>query len=259
MATFLFDKTVFGPISSRRLGISLGINLLPNNTKICTFDCIYCECGWNPKDRKIKPKLPSRTQVKEKLEIKLKELQEMKQVPDVITFAGNGEPTVHPEFELIINDTLALRDRYASKARVAVLSNATMLHKQSVINALKKVDDNILKLDAGNINFIDLVNKPNKQIKLDTLVSQLQLFNGKLTIQTMFIKGIHQSVSFDNTTEIEVRMWMQQLKKIAPEKVMIYSIARDTPADKLVKVKKETLDKIAEKVQSELNIKVEVA
>ncbi len=259
MATFLFDKTIFGPISSRRLGISLGVNLLPNNTKVCTFDCIYCECGWNPKGNKIKPILPTRFKVKEKLEAKLIELQKMNQVPDVITFAGNGEPTIHPEFESIIDDTLALRSLYAKKARVAVLSNATMLHKESVVAALKKVDDNILKLDAGITDFIDLVNKPNKTINLDTLIAQLQKFEGKLIIQTMFLKGVHQSISFDNTTEIEIKMWMEKLKKIAPQKVMIYSIARDTPADKLIKVEKEILDKIAEKVTSELKIKVEVA
>lgn len=259
MATFLFDKTIFGPISSRRLGISLGVNLLPNNTKVCTFDCIYCECGWNPKGNEIKPKLPTRQTVKEKLEAKLLELLKMNQVPDVITFAGNGEPTIHPDFELIIDDTIELRNLYAKKARVAVLSNATMLHKESVVNALKKVDDNILKLDAGIPDFIKLVNKPKKAINLDRLITQLQQFKENLIIQTMFIKGVHQSISFDNTSQIEVKIWMEKIKKIAPQKVMIYSIARDTPADKLIKIEKEELNKIAKKVTSELNIKVEVA
>ena len=259
MATFLFDKTIFGPVLSRRLGVSLGVNLLPNDTKVCTFDCIYCECGWNPKVALIKPKLPTRVEVRQKLELKLKELIQFNQQPDVITFAGNGEPTIHPEFGFIIDDTLELRDKYCPNARVAVLSNATMLHKSTVVNALKKIDDNILKLDAGSLDFINTVNLPNKTMDIDQLVRQLQKFEGKLIVQTMFLKGEHNGVKFDNTTPKEVELWMEQLAKIKPEKVMIYSIARDTPSNQLIKVEQKELNDIAAKIISTLNMKVEVA
>jgi wyosine [tRNA(Phe)-imidazoG37] synthetase (radical SAM superfamily) len=259
MSTFLFDKTVFGPVKSRRLGVSLGINLLPNDQKLCTFDCIYCECGWNPNSKGKKPILPSAEEVYSKLEEKLKAMADEGELPDVITFAGNGEPTMHPQFLQIVDNTISLRNRYAPLARVAVLSNSTMLHKANVVEALNKVDDNILKLDSGIPNTVELLNAPAFPVNLNDLTKQLQQFKGNLTIQTMFVKGEYKGVKVDNTTPEEIEAWMGILKSVAPKRLMIYTIERVTAADGLTKVAKHELDRIAELVQLKLNIKVEVS
>lgn len=259
MATFLFDQTIFGPIISRRLGISLGINLLPNDSKLCSFNCLYCECGWNPDRKKTKVVLPSREEVQSQLKEKLAEMQKSLQLPDVITFAGNGEPTMHPDFENIIDDTILLRDEYSPKSKIAVLSNATMLHKPGVVSALRKVDDNILKLDSGTIETINLLNKPVRKIDLNSLISQLKQFEGKLIIQTMFLKGSYQGTVFDNTTKEEVDKWIKILKEIQPRRVMIYSIARDTPAEHLVGIELLQLEKIGKRVENEISIPVQVS
>ena len=259
MSTFLFDSAVFGPVKSRRLGVSLGINLLPNDSKLCSFDCIYCECGWNPDPRKVKAVLPNRSQVKVALEKKLEEMAVNHELPDVITFAGNGEPTMHTEFSTIIDDTVELRDRLAPSARIAVLSNSTMLFKPTVVEALKKVDDNILKLDSAFPATIEIMNCPVGRFDLDKVVEQLCVFNGRLAIQTMFLKGIFKGVSFDNTTDEEVTSWIGLLKKIRPERVMIYTIARDTPLETLTRISLEKLNEIAAKVRHETNCTVEVS
>lgn len=259
MATFLFDQTIFGPIISRRLGVSLGINLLPNHTKLCSFDCIYCECGWNP-ERKTNPvKLPKREVVQSLLRQKLIEMRLDEQLPDVITFAGNGEPTLHPQFEAIIDDTIRLRNELSPNSRIAVLSNATMLHKSSVIAALAKVEDNILKLDSAVLETILLVNKPVGRFDIEKLVNQLKKFNGALIIQTMFLKGVMDGVFFDNTTEMEVSSWIALLKEIRPGSVMIYSLARDTPADGLIGITLAELEAIGERVELETAIPVQVS
>lgn len=259
MSTFLFDSTIFGPVISRRLGVSLGINLLPNNSKLCTFDCVYCECGWNPDPRHVKANLPGREDVKKELESKLVEMRSNKRLPDVITFAGNGEPTLHPQFGQIINDTLALRDAYAPQSRVAVLSNSTMLFKPQVVDALKKVDDNILKLDSAIPETIAKMNMPVGKFDLNRLLEQLKQFEGKLIIQTIFLKGEHKNETFDNTTDIEVQAWMKLIQEIAPQKVLIYSIARDTPIHSLEKISIDELNHIANNLHKSTGIKVEVS
>src|ERR1035437_2413611 len=180
MSTFLFDKTIFGPVISRRLGISLGINLLPNDSKLCSFDCIYCECGWNPKKRDKKVILPTRTEVRTLLRGELLKMNTESIIPDVITFAGNGEPTLHPEFGGIIEDTIQIRNELCPKARIAVLSNSTMLHKASVVEALKKVDDNILKLDSGITSTIILLDQPVGKFDLNKVVDNIKQFHGQL-------------------------------------------------------------------------------
>lgn len=250
MATFLFDKIIFGPVKSRRLGVSLGINLLPGDVKVCSFDCIYCECGWTPKKYKKKAVLPTRQEVREKLEEKLSEMSRANELPDVITFAGNGEPTLHPDFEEIINDTLELREILAPNARIAVLSNATMLHKKSVFSALLKVDDNIQKLDSPFEETIKVLDCPASSFNLAKTVEQLAAFNGKVTVQTMFIKGSFKGTEIDNTTETEITAWLELLKKIKPEMVMIYTIARDTPLETLKKIPARQLEEIAERVKN---------
>lgn len=259
MATFLFDKIIFGPVTSRRLGVSLGINLLPQNSKLCSFDCIYCECGRNPDSRKTKAVLPPRDLVRVELQKKLKQMVTDGKLPDVITFAGNGEPTMHPDFGGIIDDTIQLRNELTPLARIAVLSNSSMLFKQSVVEALKKVDDNILKLDSAFPKTIEIMDCPVVPFNIDKLVEQLCAFKGKLVIQTLFLSGSYKGENFDNTTNEEVEAWIALLKKIQPERLMIYTIARDTPVETLNRIPIETLENIANKVRSQLEIQVEVS
>ena len=249
MGTFLFNEIVFGPVQSRRLGVSLGINVLPENGKICSFDCIYCECGFTPDEHEKKMVLPSRKEIRQKLEERLTEMTQSNALPDVITFAGNGEPTMHPAFAGIIDDTIALRDRYAPDARVAVLSNATMLHKPDVYSTLLKVEDNILKLDSAFEKTVQLINRPRIKFNLPELIRRLKSFDGKVTIQTLFVKGHYMGETIDNSTEEEVSAWLKLIREISPGQVMIYTIARDTPIDTLKKVSAQKLDEIARKVK----------
>ena len=259
MPTFLFDQTIFGPIISRRLGVSLGINLLPNDSKLCSFDCIYCECGWNPDKGSVKAIFPTRAEVKRQLGEKLVRMKSEGKLPDVITFAGNGEPTMHPDFAAILDDTLQLREELCPGARIAVLSNSTMLHKAKVIEALKKVDDNILKLDSGIPETIQVLDQPVGRFDIVKVVNNLKQFDGKQIIQTMFIRGSFKGVVIDNTTEIELEAWIALLLEIRPASVMIYTIARDTPAKDLRKVPVKELEKIAQRVRIETGLDVQVS
>lgn len=251
MSTILFDKIVFGPIQSRRLGVSLGMNLLPTDGKLCSFDCIYCECGLN-EERRTRSKLPAREEVKEALIRKLTAMQAEGIAPDVITFAGNGEPTLHPQFGDIIEDTIATRNRFFPHAKIAVLSNATMLHKEYVFQALSKIEDNILKLDSVLDSRIRQLNEPNSpSFSFEGLLKQLCRFEGNLIIQTMFLRGEVDGMSVDNTTEEEIAGWLEALKQIKPKQVMIYTIDRETPVKALKKVSKEVLEAIANRARRE--------
>ena len=248
MSTFLFDQIIFGPIRSRRLGISLGVTLMPTDTKICSFDCIYCECGWTPRKREHKAVLPTRQEVKQKMDEKLRGMVAAGEFPDVITFAGNGEPTLHPEFEGIIDDTILLRNQLCPQARIAVLSNATMLHKSGVVRALLKVDDNIQKLDSAFEKTVKKIDCPSSAFKLTEVVENLKAFEGRVIIQTLFLRGQHKNEPIDNATEAEVSAWLKLIAEIRPQKVMIYSIDRDTPAQGLEKVPVQELQQIAMRV-----------
>ncbi|NPA35244.1 MAG: radical SAM protein [Chlorobi bacterium] len=250
MPTFLFDKIIFGPVKSRRLGVSLGINLLPVDSKLCSFDCIYCECGLNTGYENKKVSLPTRKGVAGELSKKLSGMVEKNMPPDVITFAGNGEPTLHPEFNGIIDDTIELRNKYCPDARIAVLSNASRLDNKNVFNALLKVDDNIQKLDSGLKETILTLDRPNYRFDLNKTVEQLKNFNGKVTIQTMFVKGMFDEKIIDNTTQEDIEAWLKLLEYIKPGSVMIYTIERDTPFDSLHKVSLDELNKIAQKAES---------
>ncbi|MBI9062354.1 MAG: hypothetical protein JEZ14_10240 [Marinilabiliaceae bacterium] len=250
MPTFLFDKVVFGPVMSRRLGVSLGINLLPVNKKICSFDCIYCECGLNGELGDKKGQLPTRQEVKEALNIKLQEMLKDGLVPDVITFAGNGEPTMHPDFEGIIDDTISIRDKQCVKARIAVLSNASRIDRKEVFEALLKVDDNIQKLDSGLLDTILLLDKPNYPYNLKATINNLAAFKGKVIIQTMFVTGHVDDKLIDNTSEPDIESWLKALAVIQPSKVMIYTIERDTPFNTLKKVSLQQLKDIAAKAEA---------
>lgn len=257
MATKLYDSIIFGPIQSRRLGVSLGVNLLALNKKICSFDCVYCECGFTQND--VQGRFAEKKVVIENLESVLKEMLQNEKHLDVITFAGNGEPTLHPNFDEIIDATILLRNRYFPKAKISVLSNATTLNKESVIKALSKVDNNILKLDSGLVETIKLIDQPtSSNFSIDTVINGMLRFNGDFIMQTMFLKGDFNGMRIDNTTENEVNAWLEIVKITHPKQIMIYSIDRDTPVKTLEKVSKQELSEIAKKAE-ELGFFVSVA
>lgn len=259
MATFLFDEIIFGPVKSRRLGVSLGINLLPTKRKICNFNCIYCECGWTTDIEKVKDKLPGRKDVYKALEKKLSEMKAANESPDVITYAGNGEPTLHPEFSGIIDDSIALRDKYFPEAKIAVLSNATNITKPDIRTALLKVDQNILKLDSAFNSTIQIHNQPKGSFNVKELIDNLKRFNGNVIIQTLFLRGEFDGTIVDNTTPEEIEAWLRAIEVIKPSEVMIYTISRDTPAgDQLKKVPLKELKEIAVKVEK-LGFKTQVS
>lgn len=256
MATFLFDEIIFGPVKSRRLGVSLGVNLLPTGSKVCSFDCIYCECGWT--NSASSTKLPSCTEVKAKMQERLEQMKLNGDVLDVITYAGNGEPTLHPEFAKIINDTVELRNSFFPNARIAVLSNSTMLHKPKVVAALKKVDQNILKLDSGFNSTIKVLNQPHVPTTVEEVIKNLKQFDGNFILQTLFVRGTHNNITINNTSPREITRWLDIVDELRPNEVMIYTIARDTPVSTLEKIPKEKLDEIAGKVE-EMGIPVQVS
>lgn len=247
MSTIIYPSPIFGPVHSRRLGISLGINLLPADGKVCSFDCIYCECGFNEDHRPTLP-MPTRELVAERLEAKLKEMNAEGQLPDVLTFAGNGEPTCHPHFAEIIEDTIQLRNHYCPKAKVSVLSNSTMIHRQQVHNALMRVDNNILKLDTVDPIYINKVDHPQGTYDVEKIIERLKAFNGHVIIQTMFMRGTCKGESVDNTGEAYVAPWLEAVKNIKPQQVMIYTIDRETPTQGLLKATHEQLDAIRDRV-----------
>ena len=245
MAVFLFDEIIFGPVQSRRLGVSLGINLLPRENKFCNFDCIYCECGRTYKDEFGKSPMPTRKQVSERLREVLKNMAKDGKKPDTITFAGNGEPTIHPEFPAVIKDTLQIRDELAPGCSVAVLSNATKIHKPEVAEALKSVEQNILKLDSGFDETVKLLNNPPKGFTVKKLTENLKAFEGQLIIQIMFVQGEYKGKRIDNATDKEVNRLHELVDEIEPKQLMIYTIERDTPSPGLRKVSPERLKQIA--------------
>lgn len=237
----LFDSIVYGPIRSRRLGVSLGINLMPTTAKLCTFDCVYCECGWN--QPVSHPQLPTREQVRDALEYQLSTLDVQ---PDVITFSGNGEPTLHPDFLGIIQDTCALRDQYCPNAKVSVLSNSTQLGRKDVVEALLLCDNRILKLDSAIDTTMQLIDKPvNQHLTVAQIVQWLSLFEGNFTLQTCFLRGEYEGRVIDNTTPEELSAWYQIVDILHPKQVMIYVIDRATPLQTLSKVPAEEMEAIA--------------
>ena len=247
MSTVIYPSPIFGPVHSRRLGISLGINLLPADGKVCSFNCVYCECGFNEDHRPTLP-FPTREEVASKLEQKLQAMVTEGQLPDVLTLAGNGEPTCHPHFAEIINDTIRLRDQYCPQAKVSVLSNSTMIHRQQVHDALMRVDNNILKLDTIDPLYINKVDRPNGTYDVNLMTERMKEFNGHIIIQTMFMQGEYNGESVDNTGEEYVAPWLEAVKEIKPQQVMIYTIDRETPAHHLQKASREQLDVIRDRV-----------
>ncbi len=256
--TILFHEIVYGPVHSRRMGTSLGVNLLPYDGKLCSFDCIYCECGFN-RDFRTKTKLPDRENVQAALKDKLQSLQKEGAKLDVITFAGNGEPTMHPEFEAIIGDTLQLRDRYFPRTKISVLSNGLHLNKKEVFDAMKKVDSPILKLDSAFDETAKRIDRPNAATySVSQQVERYRMFQGDFILQSMFLRGNFEGRVVDNTTEEEVSAWLGLVRTLRPREVMIYTIDRETPARALEKAPLEVLLEIARRV-GELGIQTRVA
>ena len=238
----LFDSIVYGPIRSRRLGVSLGMNLMPTTAKLCTFDCVYCECGWN--QPVSHPVLPTREQVREALASRLIALSSNQL--DVITFSGNGEPTLHPEFLGIIEDTCALRNRYCPQAKISVLSNSTQLGRADVVKALRMCDNRILKLDSGIDTTMRLIDKPvNENLTVEQVAEWLSLFEGDFTLQTCFLRGEYEGQVIDNTTPEELSAWYTMIERLRPKQVMIYVIDRATPLQTLTKVPAAEMEAIA--------------
>ncbi len=258
MVTILFHTTIFGPIHSRRLGSSLGINLSPVDGKVCSFDCIYCEAGYNSQGPG-RSGLPSRAQVKEQLEKKLQTIKLTGGKLDTLTFSGNGEPTMHPEFAGIIDDVVALRDAYFPKVKISVLSNASRISDQAMAAALLKVDNNILKLDSALPATLRLINRPvSPAFSLEETISRLAGFGKKCIIQTMLLRGEHEGVAIDNTADQEIEALIRAYKRINPKEVMLYSLDRATPEEKLEKIPAEELQAIAGKIRKE-NITVQTS
>lgn len=244
MSTIIYPSPIFGPVHSRRLGISLGINLLPGDGKWCSFDCLYCECGLNSERRATQP-LPTRQQVAEALEQKLLQMHNEGVHPDVLTFAGNGEPTLHPHFPDIVDDVRRLRDQLCPEARISVLSNSTQVHRPEVRQALMRTDNPIMKLDTVCPEYIRLVDRPQGHYDVEAIITHLTEMSPKVIIQTMFMGG----EGVDDTADKYVGPWLEAVKRIAPRQVMIYTIDRETPVQGLLKATPERLDQIARQVR----------
>ena len=249
MSTFLNASPVFGPVHSRRLGISLGVNLMPASGKICSFDCIYCENGYNC-ERRTPEGHRSAADVARELGVTLRSMAERGDAPDVITFAGNGEPTAAPEFAQAIDAAIALRDELAPAARIAVLSNGTFADRPEVREALLRVDDNILKLDSVDPDFIRLVDRPVGPYDVESRIRAFAAFEGRCMVQTIFLRGTFDGRVVDDTDEPHVAPWLNALGRIAPSAATIYTIARETPAPDLEKCPADVLDSIAGRVRA---------
>lgn len=255
MQRVLFHDTIFGPIHSRRLGSSLGVNLSPNDGKICSFDCLYCEAGFNAQGPGTTG-FPSRQDVRNRLRAKLEELKRENQPLDVITFSGNGEPTLHPEFAGIIDDTLSLRDKFFPNVKISVLTNSTRLHKPAVCDALRKVDNNILKLDSAIEATMRKIDRPaSSDFTVEKVIEQLSAFAGQGIIQTMILRG----ENINNSASEEIDALISAYKRIKPRSIMIYSIDRKTPDETLRAVNHDELSEIASRIERETSIPVSVA
>jgi len=240
----LFDDIVFGPVNSRRLGISLGINLLPLTHKICTFDCAYCECGWTLTAEAGASRLTSGDVILDAARREFEKLSAAGRHIDAITFAGNGEPTLHPDFPEIIDGIIVLRNQYLPESKIAVLSNASTLDNPGVFNALSRIYYNIQKLDAGTESTFRLLNRPAESLSLQKIVDNLIRFDGKLMIQTLLVKGEVEGEWVDNTREEELNAWLEHISRIRPRYVMLYPIDRRTPAGGLQKVEEEVFEEV---------------
>ena len=257
MSTIIYDSPVFGPVRSRRLGISLGINLLPKGGKLCSFDCIYCECGLNS-ERRTKNPLPTPDEVVGGLQEKLQALRQEGIVPDVLTFAGNGEPTLHTSFPEIVDRVRKVRDALCPSAKMSILSNATQIRRPEIREALMHFDNNILKLDTVSPIYINNVDRPQGHYDVEEQIRCLELFRGKCIIQTMLMRGEYEGFDLDNTREQYMKPYIEALARIKPKAVMLYTLDRETPVSGLLKAAPEAMEAIAEQIR-QLSIEVSVA
>lgn len=249
-----FDDIVFGPIHSRRLGSSLGINLLPRDGKLCNFDCVYCECGWNA-DGRCHAVLPTTEQVKEALAAALTHCMENHIHVDSITFSGNGEPTIHPQFSEIVDVVCTLRDSLMPSAKISVLSNATMLDRKEVFVSLAKIDNPILKLDSCSDDDVKYVNRPSGAYSVRKVMDAMAAFEGNFILQTMFMKS--KVANFDSTSRERVEAWQSAVRKLRPREIMAYTLDRETPDKTLEKVTVEEMEAIARPLVDEgFNVKI---
>jgi wyosine [tRNA(Phe)-imidazoG37] synthetase (radical SAM superfamily) len=226
----LREDIVFGPIHSRRLGASLGINLLPQHGKLCDFDCIYCECGWN-KDGLGDRNIPSAADVEAALRTKLQKCAADGTRIDSITFSGDGEPTLNPDFPQIIDITISLRDEFYPSAKVSVLSNSTRISREPVFEALRKVDNPIMKIDAPTDELAARINKPACEYHVQDIVKGLKKFDGDFILQTMFLR----SPDFDSSSPEVLDGWMDIVRQLKPREIMVYTLDRPAPAQNLEK------------------------
>jgi wyosine [tRNA(Phe)-imidazoG37] synthetase (radical SAM superfamily) len=246
---FLWDKIVFGPINSRRLGSSLGINVLPTTVKICSFDCIYCECGWTLEKSIDTDLFFSVEEITAAIEAKLSQCSTANTHIDSITFSGNGEPTLHPKFLQIIDSLIVLRNKYYPKTAITCLSNATQLANENVVAAMKKFENPILKLDAVAEPLFQIINKPTIPVFAAEVIEQLQQLNGDFILQTMFLKGQIDGQYFNNAEESHFSLWLDVVQQLHPKKVMLYSLDRNTPVQGLEKIPFEKLEEIAQQMK----------
>ena len=260
MQRVLFHSTIFGPIHSRRLGTSLGVNLTPDDGKICSFDCLYCEAGFNAQGPGTTGFAP-RERVREMLEHKLRQMHDDGERLDVITFSGNGEPTLHPDFAGVIDDTIALRDLYFPEVSISVLSNSTRIDRPEVCEALRRVDNNILKLDSAIDDTVRQIDRPcSATYRVGDVVRHMaEEFGQQCIVQTMMLRGMYDGKTVDNTTDAEVDALIEAYRRIGPREIMLYTIDRKTPAEELVKVPRADLDAIAARITAATGITVQVS
>ncbi|MBI4244435.1 MAG: radical SAM protein [Planctomycetes bacterium] len=235
----LLSKYTYGPVESRRYGKSLGVNVLPPSVKVCSFNCPYCQLGWTYKKDIKEVKYPDSSEILKELEQRLTSEPQI----DSITFSGNGEPTMHPDFLRIVRKTIELRNRYKPAAITTVLTDGVHIESEGILEALELIDNPMVKLDAGTEKMFKVVNIPMVEITLRTVVDNILKLK-KRKIQTMFVKG-----RIDNTVDEEVNAWLELLKEIQPQEVHIYSIDRYPADTRLEVVSREVLDKIASKVK----------
>ena len=258
MQRVLFHSTIFGPIHSRRLGTSLGINLLPDDGKICSFDCLYCEAGYNAQGHGTTG-VPSREDVARLLGEKLAAMKASGEHLDVITFSGNGEPTLHPDFEGVIDDTIALRNRYFPEVKISVLTNSTRLGSESVHRALSKVANNILKLDSAIADTVQALDRPAPGYDLSAVIDRIASFGRQGIVQTMICRGEHDGKPLDNSTEAEIKALIEAYLRIMPGEIMLYTIDCPTAEVNLRRVTREELEAIAARITAATGIPVQVS
>ena len=244
----ILRNSVYGPVTSRRLGCSLGVNILPLRAKVCNFDCLYCECGWN-----AAPYVPAQhtgwksnaNEILHVLEKRIEELVAAGTIPQIITFSGNGEPSLHPDFLQLVKGTTAIRDRLLPGVKVGIFSNSGMLDKPGVFEALQLADERFMKLDSAREETVRLINRPQAGYTVAKTIERLKRFGGDFTLQTLFFRGTFEGQLIDNTTPDELEGWFNVVDELKPQKVMVYTLDRKTPAKDLQKCPSETLHQIA--------------